>query len=166
QIEGTTDTEWFYALCLSQLDDPWTPCDADEMAAAVVGALAIVRDVRARRGIDRQSPINVVLSDGRALVATRYTFDYGWYVEGESFFAGEREFDFTTLWYTAGSGYLLTDGEWQMQPAERATSILVSSEPLTRDSSTWLQTPEYAMLVARPAADGRGLAIDMREVAL
>ena len=95
------------------------------MAQAVLGALAVVRDVRAKHGIDRQSPINVVLSDGRALVATRYTFDYGWYLEDESFFAGEREFDFTTLWYTAGGGYEQIDGEWQMAPAERASSILV-----------------------------------------
>jgi glutamine amidotransferase len=165
-IEGTTDTEWFYALCLSQLEDPWSPCDADAMAQAVLGSLAMVRDVRAKHGIDRQSPINVVLSDGRSLVATRYTFDYGWYLEDESFFAGEREFDFTTLWYTAGGGYEQIDGEWQMAPAERANSILVASEPLTRDSSTWLQTPEYTMLVAQPAADGAGLDIDLREVAL
>src|SRR3954453_11209803 len=30
-IEGTTDTEWVYALVLSQLDDPWGPATAEEL---------------------------------------------------------------------------------------------------------------------------------------
>jgi glutamine amidotransferase len=166
RIEGTTDTEWFYALCLARLRDPWAPCTADEMAAAVQGALTIVRDVRAAHGIASQSPINVVLSDGRSLVATRYVFDYGWYVNDHSFFAGEREFDFTSLWYTAGAGYAHVDGEWQMLPAERPTAIVVASEPLTADVSTWLQAPEYTMLVARRAADDDGIEIEMRDVTL
>jgi glutamine amidotransferase len=100
RIEGTTDSEWFYALCLAQLDDPWGPCQADEMAAAVEAALTTVRNARERREIDTQSPVNVVVTDGRSLVATRYVFDYGWYPDDGSFFADEREHDFTTLWYT------------------------------------------------------------------
>ena len=165
RIEGTTDTEWFYALALAQLEDPWSPCTADELAGAIRRALAIVHDVRNANGIASQSPINVVASDGRSLVATRYVFDYGWYVEDDSFFAGEREHDFTSLWYTAGAGYGLVDGEWQMLPAERPTSILVASEPLTRDVSTWLQAPEYTMLVAR-LDDDEGIEVELRDVTL
>jgi glutamine amidotransferase len=165
RIEGTTDTEWFYALCLAQLAAPWAPCDAEEMARAAVQALRIVGEVRERRGIDRQSPINAVLTDGRSLVATRYVFDYGWYPGDDSFFAGEREHDFTSLWYTTGDGYGCIDGEWRMGGEGRVTSLLIASEPLTRDVSTWLQAPEYTMLVAGPDAGG-ALAIDLREVLL
>jgi glutamine amidotransferase len=32
--------------------------------------------------------------------------------------------------------------------AERADSILVASEPLTRDSSSWVELPEYGALFA------------------
>ena len=39
RIEGTTDTEWFYALCLAQLDDPFVPCSREDMADAARDAL-------------------------------------------------------------------------------------------------------------------------------
>jgi glutamine amidotransferase len=164
RIEGTTDSEWFYALCLAQLDDPWGPCQADEMAAAVEAALTTVRNARERREIDTQSPVNVVVTDGRSLVATRYVFDYGWYPDDGSFFADEREHDFTTLWYTTDGRYGETGHGWDM--AEGATtSVVVASEPLTKSSVGWLETPEYSMLVASPRPGG-GLAVESRELGL
>jgi hypothetical protein len=92
-------------------------------------------------------------------------FDYGWYPEDGSFFSGEREHDFTTLWYTAGSGGAQADGEWQTEPGERPTSLLVASEPLASDASTWLPVPEYGMLVTSQDDDGH-LDLDLRELVL
>ena len=149
RIEGTTDTEWVYALVLSQLDDPFGPADADELADAVTRALDILRDVRERRGIAIQSPVNLVVTDGTAMVATRFAFDYGWYPDDDSFFAGEREFDFTTLWTTQSA-----DGR----------SVTIASEPLTRDRTDWLEVPEYALLTFRSHEDG--IAVDQRELVL
>lgn len=148
QIEGTTDTEWVYALVLSQLEDPFGPADPDELAGATVRALEILRDVRSRRGIRTQSPVNLVLTDGACLVATRFCFDYGWYPQDESFFAGEREFDFTTLWFRRGA-----DGG----------SVQVASEPLDGDRRAWAEAEEYSMLVARKSA--AGVDVDTREIA-
>jgi glutamine amidotransferase len=159
QIEGTTDTEWFYALCLAQLDDPFAPCRAEEMAGAVCDALRIVQRVRERRGIETQSPINLVLTDGRSLVATRYVFDYGWYPHDGSFFAGEREHDFTTLWYTIAPRLGQHSGDGPAARIGVTTALVIASEPLTEETSSWLTAPEYSMLVAQP--DDRG-AIDVR----
>jgi glutamine amidotransferase len=139
QIEGTTDTEWVYALVLSQLDDPLGPAEPDELAEAVVRALDVLRDVRVRRGIATQSPVNLVVSDGRSLVATRFAFDYGWYPDDNSFFAGEREFDFTTLWFSSGAG---------------KRSACIASEPVTQDRGDWVEVPEYCMVMARATANG------------
>ena len=164
-VEGTTDTEWVYALTLAQLDDPMGPCTAQDMADATREALRIIRDVREQRGIQTQSPINLVLTDGRSLVATRYVFDYGWYPDDGSFFAGEREHDFTTLWYTAGSGYGKADGEWRMGTNGATTSVLVASEPLSEDTSTWMRAPEYTMLVAEPDRHGV-IDISLQEIIL
>ena len=91
-----------YALVLSRLRDPFGPATAEEIAAAAEEALRILGEVRTRHGIATQSPVNLVISDGRSLVATRFCFDYGWYPDDGSFFAGEREFDFTTLWFAVG----------------------------------------------------------------
>jgi glutamine amidotransferase len=164
RVEGTTDTEWAYALVLSQLEDPLGPADPEELAQAVQASLIILRRLRERRGIAVQSPINLVASDGRCLIATRFVYDYGWYLDDDSFFAGEREHDFTTLWYTTGGSYEQRDGEWALGE-NGAASIMVASEPLTRDRSAWLEAPAYSMLVARPA-NGRGLEVETRELEL
>ena len=78
-IEGTTDSEWIYALVLSQLDDPWGMPEARELAEATAASLRILRKVREAHAIDTSSPVNLCLSTGRAVVATRFSFDYGWY---------------------------------------------------------------------------------------
>ena len=110
-VEGTTDSEWIYALLLTNLEDPFAEvADPEELAAAVEKTLRQVREIRKKRGFQRQSAVNLVISDGRSVVATRFAFDYGWYHEGWSFAGGERRFDYTTLWYAAGTGYGCHDG--------------------------------------------------------
>jgi predicted glutamine amidotransferase len=57
---------------------------------------------------------------------------------------------YLSLWYTAGRDYGLHDGEWKMiGGSDGADSILVASEPLTRDTAAWVEVPEYSMLHAR-----------------
>jgi len=167
-IEGTTDTEWVYALVLSRLADPFGPADAEELARAAQEALQILREVRARHGIATQSPVNLVIGDGSNLVATRFCFDYGWYPDDESFFAGEREFDFTTLWYAVGERFCHDGDGWDVRfgtdGAGRAGAVLVASEPLGSDPAGWLEAPEYSMLVVS-RTDG-GIDVDVRELDL
>ena len=163
-IEGTTDTEWVYALVLSQLSDPFGRTGAEEAAEAVAASLEILRDLRERRGIATQSPVNLLLTDGDWMLATRYAFDYGWYPDDESFFAAEREHDFTSLWYTAGGRFgRREDGTFGTADGA-ATSAVVASEPLTKHTAGWLEAPEYSMLVLTPAEDG-GLSVETRELA-
>jgi glutamine amidotransferase len=163
KVEGTTDTEWLYALILSHLENPHAPAaDAEELAGAVEKALRQVREVRERRGLVRQSAVNLVISDGRCLVATRFAFDYGWYHEGWTFAGGERRYDYTTLWYAVGSGYGRHGGEWNVGPGNPSTSLIVASEPLTLDRSTWLEVPEYCLMVATPGDDQ--LDVSLREL--
>lgn len=150
-IEGTTDTEWVYALILSMLDDPFAWVGAEEMAEAVERALEVLRELRSARGIAVQSPVNLVLTDGRWLLATRFAFDYGWYPEDGSFFASEREHDFTTLWFRAPDG---TNG---------GSSLIVASEPLTRHHVGWFEVPEYSMLMVEQTGRGE-LSVDVREL--
>ena len=57
--------------------------------------------------------------------------------------------DALALWYTVGSGYGLHGGEWKMVGgAAHADSILIASEPLTRDVNAWVEVPEYSILHA------------------
>jgi len=67
----------------------------------------------------------------------------------------EANLGFLSLWYTVGRDYGLHDGEWKMTGgAGKADSILIASEPLTRDVAAWVEVPEYSMLHAE-VRDGR-----------
>jgi predicted glutamine amidotransferase len=156
-IRGNTDTEWIYALLLSQLEDPRAEIGPDAIVAAVERALSIIRAVRRRHGIDTSSPTNLFISDGVNLVAVRFAFDYGCYDLNDPA-ALESDHVFLGLWYTTGRAYGLHDGEWKMigAPSPAGGSLLVSSEPLTRDVSTWFEVPEYSALMS-VGTDGQQL---------
>ena len=152
RIQGTTDSEWIYALVLSMLDDPYGAPELDELTEATASALRVLRDVRARRGIDTSSPVNLFLTTGEALVATRFSFDYGWYPADDTML--ETDLPYVSLWYTVGGRYEGSDGESRMVGDDGDRSLLIASEPLTVDISTWLEVPEYSVIAARRTPDG------------
>ena len=149
QIHGTTDSEWIYALFLSQLADPHAALEEAAAFDALQRTLAILRDVRARLGINVSSSVNLFITNGRQLVALRYCFDFGCYATDDPSRVHEANVNFLSLWYTLGRDYALHDGEWKMTGgAENADSILVASEPLTKDIAAWVELPEYGALFA------------------
>jgi len=152
RIEGTTDSEWIYALVLSQLEEPFGIPETRELADATAEALRILRGVRDAHGIDTSSPANLCLSTGRSVVATRFSFDYGWYPPDDDML--ETDLPFVSLWYATGGEYARRDGEWQMTAADPPRSVIIASEPLTTDHSSWLEVPEYSMLTAELIPSG------------
>ena len=151
-IEGTTDSEWIYALLVSHLEDPGRYATASEIAQAVEKTLAVIRQARAKLGIDGWSPVNLFITTGKQLAAVRYCFDFGCYRTDDPALVSEASYTYYSLWYTSGREYGLYEGEWKMiGGADTADSIMIASEPLTRDVSTWLEVPEYSMIFA----DGR-----------
>jgi len=155
QVRGTTDSEWIYALVVSQLANPFESPTGAELVAAITRALAIIREERAKLGIDVSSSVNLFVTDGRQVAAVRYCFDFGRYAIADAARVHEANMSYLSLWYTAGSGYGLHEGEWKMTGgAERADSILIASEPLTRDVASWVEVPEYSILHAE-IRDGR-----------
>jgi len=149
QVRGSTDSEWFYALLLSQLDDPSADLSALDIARGVEAALRVVKTVRDQLGIRTFSPMNLFLSDGNDLVAACFTFDQGNY-EGmrDDFHPPEEEA--LRIWYTTGHSYGLHGGEWKMLDAGAdASSCIVASEPLTRDRSTWSMVPMQHLIYVR-----------------
>jgi predicted glutamine amidotransferase len=148
QIRGSTDTEWIYALLLSQLKDPGIAPAAGELHDAVARALRVLRDARAELGIATASHVNLFITDGKQLAAARYCFDFGCYPDDPAEF-GPGYVNYYSLWYTAGRDYGLHDAQWQMTGgSDNASSVLIASEPLTRNTAAWAEVPEYAMLHA------------------
>lgn len=155
RIRGTTDSEWIYALFVSQLTDPMREAEEGEVFHALERTLAIIRKARAELGIDISSSVNLFVANGSQAAALRYCFDFGRYRTEDPAKVHEANLSFLSLWYTLGRDYGLHDDEWKMTGgAERADSILVASEPLTRDTSSWVELPEYGALFAE-LRDGR-----------
>ena len=164
QIYGTTDSEWVYALIVSQLADPYRHATADELAKAVERTIDIIRDARKKLGITVSSSLNLFMADGNQLAAVRYCFDFGRYPTEDAARLHEANLSYLSLWYTAGKNYGLHDDEWKMTGgSDNATSILVASEPLTRDTATWVEVPEYSLFqaairIGRPTVSIRDLS--------
>jgi glutamine amidotransferase len=111
--------------------------------------LSIIRDARAELGIDVSSSVNLFIANGSQLAAVRYCFDFGRYQTEDPSKLHEANLSFLSLWYTLGRDYALHDDEWKMSGgAENADSIIVASEPLTKDTSAWVELPEYGALFA------------------
>jgi glutamine amidotransferase len=151
-ISGRTDSEWIYALVLSQLDDPHGEPEARELGNAVASALRLLREARTRHGIDTSSPVNLFLVTGRSLVATRFSFDYGWYPDDDALL--ETDLPYCSLWYTVGGEYVPQGAGSAMTASDGVRSLLIASEPLTLDTATWLEVPEYSMITAAIGPDG------------
>ena len=145
-ISGSTDSEWIYALVASALSDAYAINSPEAILDAIRDALTTIRKVRERHGITRSSSANLIFCDGTNLVAVRYTFDFGRFDVSQL----QGSADFLSMWYTFGRDYGLHDEEWKLiGGAAQANSIIVASEPLTRDFATWIEVPEYSALVAR-----------------
>jgi glutamine amidotransferase len=155
QIHGTTDSEWIYALLVSQLKDPCGESSGSDLLEGIEKTLAIIRDARKKLGIDLSSSVNLFIANGRQLAAVRYCFDFGRYRADDPAKVHEANLSFLSLWYTLGRDYALHDGEWKMVGgAQHADSLIIASEPLTRDTSAWVELPEYGALYAE-LRDGR-----------
>ena len=155
QIHGTTDSEWLYALLLSRIAENPGELDEDALFAALQETLDIVRGARRQLGIAVSSSVNLFLANGRQLAAVRYCFDFGCYRTEDPAKVHEANLSFLSLWYTLGRDYALHDGEWKMTGgAENADSVIVASEPLTKDTSAWVELPEYGALFVE-APEGR-----------
>jgi len=164
-MAGTTDSEWIYALMISQLENPYGFIDTEELGSALEATFRIIRDVRARCGIDSCSSANLFISDGHEVATVRYCFDFGRYPMDGPESVHDHHLEYLSLWYTLGREYGFHDGEWQTAGGgDIADTIIIASEPLTRDVSTWLEVPEYSMLCASTCAGKPKLSLTYLDV--
>lgn len=161
QIQGSTDSEWIYALTVSALEDPYQVNAPEAILEAIRHALGLIRAARERHGVTRSSSTNLIFCDGVNLIAARFTFDFGRFAAG----ALQGSTNFLSMWYTFGRDYGLHDDEWKLiGGAQAADSVIVASEPLTRDFATWIEVPEYSALVVRSEGARRRVETHALEV--
>ncbi len=146
-LRTNLDSEWIYALFLSRLADPAADHTSKQLADALVETLEILGQVRREVGIDIASSVNLFVADGKSIVAARYTFDFGCYGGGDPAQIMPWQLEYLSLWYSLGHRYTCHEGEWKMIGGRQsARAMVLASEPLTRDESTWLEVPEYSLV--------------------
>src|SRR5439155_331771 len=114
RIRGTTDSEWIYALFVSQLPDARAPASEQQVFDALEGSLSILREVRQKIGMTLSSSANLFIANGTQLAAVRYCFDFGRYRTDDVARVHEANLTFLSLWYTLGRDYGMHDAEWKM----------------------------------------------------
>ncbi len=174
QIAGTTDSEWIYALLLSQFPAgegetaAAAPLSLEIMSEAMLRTLDIIGQERRKAGIDVSSSVNLFVTDGQITMAVRYCFDFGCYRTEAPAAVHEANLNYLSLWYTVGQKFAEHEGEWKMIGSDvdaqvGAQSVLIASEPLTRDTTTWLEIPPYSLLyVNTKAGEGQIESCEIR----
>ena len=141
-ILGTTDSETMYALFLSQLANA-KKITISDIFTALIDTLSILKKIRKKHSIAISSPLNFFISNGEFIVATRFVFDYGHYPSSAY---TSPHMGYHSLWYTFGEQYGLYDGAYQMKMSNKKKSLIISSEPITLDTTTWIEVPEYSFI--------------------
>lgn len=148
EIKGNTDSEWIHAVFMSQLKDV-LHLTTDSITAAIKETFRILQRIRKKHNIIINSPVNLFITNGDFIAATRFVFDFGWLPKDTR----DPHANYHSLWYTYGESYGLYDHEYKMK-GETRNSIIISSEPLTQDTTTWMSVPEYTLIIAQLNKEG------------
>ncbi len=145
-IHGTTDSEWIYAVLISQFKKQPVNPTLKETRQALLDTLAILNKVRQKLAITVASPVNLFITGGDYLLASRFVFNFGcFYNDAHSAHLSNT---YNSLWYTYGEVYRADNNEYKMMAGKKRASVIIASEPLTADTTTWIEAPEYSLLSA------------------
>jgi glutamine amidotransferase len=140
-IRGTTDAEHAFALYLQELGrEPMAPCAADCLYDAMLRTLRRLTEWLGEAGVSEPSYFNFAVSDGNAVLATRYVTQ-----------ADARP---QSLYYAVGERFVVQDGAYRMLPArDHPQAVIIASEPLSAVREGWLEVPPNHAVLATPDLD-------------
>ncbi len=132
-IAGQTDTEHILALFMQQTRDKeaekGAKLDDLDLIDCFRRTFDCIEELKARKGIEELSAYNLLITDGRRIIGTRYST--------------HPEIVTPTLYYATGARFRCVDGAGRMlsdgAPGEKA--VLIVSEKLTRFEDDWVPVP-------------------------
>ena len=147
------------------LDDPFANHTSEEIANAASKTIQEIKTLRDQFHIDTHSVINLIISNGKSMIATCFTYDFGCYegIVSPAVLSPQMH----SLWYTAGDKFGEHDGSWAMSDGNNdgtSTSIIIASEPLTRNDSSWFEIQKYSMAVI-DRIDGK-IKVDIKDLGI
>ena len=139
-IEGTTDSEHAFAVFLNCLDVPFGAATAGDIRRALVETIRNLNAWTREAGTVEPSFYNFAVTDGQAVVVSRY--------------CSAESVEAASLHYSRGRRFeCLPDGVCDMHSVEAdeaARSVIVSSERLTDDATDWTEVPDNHTVTVLP----------------
>jgi predicted glutamine amidotransferase len=133
-IKGQTDSEHIFAYLLNYLFKHHKTLNAEAVIDAFENTFAALKQMMAANGITEAAYLNMVVTNGLFVVATRYVTD-------------PKE-EPLTLYHSEGSRYVVEDGITQMMaPEDDDQAVLVVSEKLSDDKDWTLIPPNHFVIV-------------------
>jgi predicted glutamine amidotransferase len=139
-ITGTTDSEHAFALFLNNLHTAFADATPAQMRAALVETIRQLNTFTREADITAPSFYNFAVSDGNAMVVSRY--------------CSQENTPGASLHYSRGLRFeCLPDGACDMHAVaaeEQASAVIVSSEILTEDASDYPDVPDNHTITVLP----------------
>jgi predicted glutamine amidotransferase len=134
-IGGQTDSEHFFALFLNHFLKEENVASPGSVASAIEASIAELRELLGKHGITEPAYLNLAITNGDWIVATRYVND--------------STRTPPTLYHSAGSRFDCEDGVCRMHPADPTEhAVLVVSEKLTDIKEDWhMVSPNHFVIV-------------------
>ncbi|KAL8445944.1 hypothetical protein Emag_004909 [Eimeria magna] len=159
------DSACLFAIFLALLPGkPTEPSSPSAMKEAVQQMISTICWLLEREEIEEITLINIVVSDGECIVATRFVTNAQEvaYESGKAvslpIISGETSPAMpASLYFATGTAWQQeqkTLGEFRMTHRDKRTDIcIVTSEPLTSNPEDWMPVPRNTMILITPAID-------------
>ncbi|KAI8138952.1 nucleophile aminohydrolase [Fennellomyces sp. T-0311] len=138
-VQGSTDSEWAFALFLSFLANPKADTfDHQELKSAMLKTIAQLNEWADEAGITEPSLLNFAVTDGASVVCVRYI--------------SSKTEEAASLYFSSGTRFeCYRPGHYRMVKADRREDmVVVASEPLTFEEADWLTIPTNTVMVITP----------------
>ncbi|HMJ68491.1 MAG TPA: class II glutamine amidotransferase [Cyclobacteriaceae bacterium] len=132
-IKGQTDSEHIFAYFLHYLFKTHKTINTDAVADAFDHTFQYVNKLTSEAGIKEPAYLNMVVTNGLFIVATRYVSD--------------PNEDALTLYHSEGARYVVENGEGRLEaPEDDDHAVLVVSEKLS-DGAEWTLIPRNHLVM-------------------
>ncbi|MCB9030138.1 MAG: class II glutamine amidotransferase [Deltaproteobacteria bacterium] len=127
-VDGTTDTQHFYALFLDDILQKKGELGVKDIAESLLATIKHINEIKQKYNVEESCYLNLAVTDGEVIVATRYVSD--------------PDMPAATLYYSEGSSYECQDGVCMMKHSRSGDqAVIVVSEKLTNIEYDWHEVP-------------------------
>ena len=145
-VHGSTDSEHLFGLFLNQLENPTGDVTTDQMVDAMEGMFRDFDALLKEHDVKEHSYLNLCVSNGRSVIATRYTTN--------------PRVQPASLYYLFGRRYICDEYRCYMEPDQgQSGAVIIASEPFTAVKSDWVKVARNSMIIV-----DEDLSISFRDI--